>query len=535
MSITAAAPASIQTLFLSDALYVREFGHGRYMGPYAVASQLRNAGFTSLVIDYFQAKRDFLDYFETFLSSDTLIVGLSSTFLNPHRKSQNSKNAYDSMDVYYEGELHCEDGAALSNWLKDLKARINRLSPKAKLVLGGAKALRAFSNAEIYKEFDYICLGAGDNSMVELARKLQAGEPPDSRVYEGLNVLTGIQLKTDVAQCPDAGFDFRDGIQWHESLPIEVSRGCTFNCKFCHYEKKTSLRKPIEVLRAELLRNYEKFGTTVYHFTDDCFNDHPAKVEALCGLFLSLPFQIEWVSYARTDVAIKFPHTIDLMVRSGARALFWGIESLDEVTARKAGKGTPTEAVKKFLLDFVQRYGDRCLTAASFIIGLPGESKASIQRTLDFICQNKAMDVLAVSPLLIASYSERLDMKVIDYSDYSRNPSKYGFTKISFRPDYWEHSEMNSHEAHELSNRFYKEWKSAHKFYGLTSIWYYPHLRTLGYSHEEITKLVRAQSLPADFDRVSGERFQRFLDTYFDNLARKGSGLSATKANPQAV
>ena len=126
------------------------------MGTYAVASQLRIAVFTSLVIDYFQAKRDFLDYFETFLSPETLIVGLSSTFLNPHRKNRNSKNAYDTMDVYYEGELHCEDGPALSLWLKDLKARINRLAPKAKLVLGGAKALRAFSNAKIYEQFDYI-------------------------------------------------------------------------------------------------------------------------------------------------------------------------------------------------------------------------------------------------------------------------------------------------------------------------------------------------------------------------------------------
>lgn len=523
---------SINALFLSDALYVRQFGHGRYMGPYALSASLRENGFTSLVIDYFQAKTDFLNYLDHFLSPETLIVGLSSTFLNPHQKRQNAGHLYDSMDVYYEGELHREDGNALKTWLEALKRRMKLRAPKAKLILGGAKALRAFDNPAAYSEFDYICLGAGDNAVVHLAKCLREGAPPEARLYNGLNVLAGIQLKTDVAQCPDARFELADGIQRCESLPIEVSRGCAFNCKFCHYEKKTSLRKPIEVLRNELIRNFENFGTTVYHFTDDCFNDHPQKVESLCHLFLSLPFKIEWVSYARTDVAIKFPHTIELMVDAGARALFWGIESLDAETARRAGKGTPPEAVKKFLVDFVQRYGDRCLTAASFIVGLPGESKESLARTLDFICTNKAMDVLAVSPLLIASYSERLDMRVIDYSDYSRNPTKYGFKEIRFRPDYWEHAHMNSHEAHLLANEFYKAWKSAHKFYGLSSIWFYPHLRTLGFTHQEISNLVRAPKLTDDFDVVSSQRFQKFLDNYFENLVRH-NGL--TTPNRQVI
>ncbi len=515
---------SAQALFLSDAYYAREFGHGRYMGPYAVASQLRRAGFTSLVIDYFQSKREFLDYFECFLSQETLIVGISSTFLNPLRKKTDPEIAYDSMEVFYEGELHCENGSELLQWLKDLKARMRRRAPRAKLVLGGAKALRVFVKPEFYQEFDYICLAAGDHSIVQLAKELYAGETPESRLsegYDGLKFLSDIRLKTDVSNCPDACFDFQDGIQMHESLPIEVSRGCTFNCKFCRYEKKTSLRKTNEVLKQELIRNFEKFGTTVYHFTDDCFNDHPAKVESLCSLFLSLPFKIEWVSYARTDVAIKFPNTIDLMVRSGARALFWGIESLDGITARNAGKGTPTEAVKKFLVDFVDRYGDRCLTAASFIVGLPGESKASLQKTLDFISQKRAMDVLAVSPLVISRYNESLDMKVIDYSDYSRNPAKYGFTKISFQPDYWEHAQMNSLEASELSHQFHRQWKAAHQRYGLTSIWHYTHLRTLGYSHDEVSSLFRAATLPKDFDQTSGERFQAFLKIYFNNLLRE--------------
>lgn len=508
----------MDAVFLSDALYNRSFGHGRYIGPYAVSSKLRSGGLNSLVIDYFQSHPDLFGALARILNEDTLVVGISSTFLNPPANSVKISNSYDSMERYSQGELHTPDASSLVEWLKKLKATMRHYAPRAKLVLGGAKALRAFENPAAYGEIDYICLGAGEDAIFELIQALKSGREPDVASYRGLTVLKGAKLKTEVATCPDAHFSIADGVQPGESLPIEVSRGCAFNCKFCHYEKRASLRKPEDLLRDELIRNYERFGTTTYHFTDDCFNDHPDKVRSLYELFRKLPFEINWASYARVDVAVKFPETIRMMVDSGARALFWGIESLDEVTARRAGKGTPPEKVKAFLKDFVMNYGDRCLTAASFIVGLPGESKEALMRTRDFICENNVMDVLAISPLLLASYSERLDMKVIDYADYSRNPAKYGFTKISFDPPYWEHEHMNSNEAHQLANQIFLDWRSARKRGGLKGIWHYPHLRTLGYSHEEITNLIRTEHLAPEFDAESGQRFQNFLSHYYASL-----------------
>lgn len=519
----------MDAIFLSDALYNRQFGHGRYIGPYAVSANLRAHGYQSLVIDYFQSHPDLFGALSRLLTPETVVVGISSTFLNPRAKTATPNHSYDSMDVYYEGELHATDATALRLWLTELKKTMSKFAPKAKLVLGGAKALRAFDNPDTYAAFDYVCLGAGDDAILSLVQTLKHGGTPEVALHRGLHVLKGAKLKTDVDACPDARFSSLDAVQAHESLPIEVSRGCAFNCKFCHYEKRTSLRKSTDLLREEFLRNHERFGTTNYHFTDDCFNDHPDKVRSLCELFLSLPFEISWVSYARVDVAVKFPETIRLMVDSGARALFWGIESLDEITARRAGKGTPPDKVKKFLKDFVRDYGDRCLTAASFIVGLPGESRESLMRTRDFICDNDVMDALAISPLLIASYSERLDMKVIDYADYARNPAKYGFTKISFQPHYWEHEHMNSHEAHELTNQIFLDWRKARGRGGLSGIWHYPHLRTLGYSHEDIANLIRGNQLPQDFDAQSGRRFQEFLGRYFTNL--EAAALAVSKPN----
>jgi hypothetical protein len=513
----------MDAVFLSDSMYSRLFGHGRYIGPYAISAKLRANGLKSIVIDYFLSHPDIFGLLKSLLTKDTLVVGISSTFLSPRGCSELAKNPYDSVDIYNHGELHAKTGDELKRWLTELKSAVLQVAPRAKILLGGAKALRAFENQEAYSEIDYICLGAGEDSVLELIHKLKSGRNPEFTVHRGLKLLGGVKLKTEVEACPDAQFSAADSVQPGEALPIEVARGCAFNCKYCHFEKRTSLRKSLELLRTELLRNYERFGTTTYHFTDDCFNDHPEKVRSLCSLFRELPFEINWVSYARVDVAVKFPDTIKMMVDSGARALFWGIESLDDVAARKAGKGTPPDKVKVFLKDFVRDHGDSCLTAASFIIGLPGESKESLMRTRDFICENDVMDVLSINPLMVGQYTESLDMKVIDYADYSRNPAKYGFNKISFDPPYWEHEHMNSIEANELASQIYLDWRKARRRGSIRGIWNYTHLRTLGYTHTEIANLLRAEQIPVGFDIVSGHRFQSFLNAYFAGLGKDES------------
>src|SRR5690606_35918718 len=140
-----------------------------------------------------------------------------------------------------------------------------------------------------------------------------------------------------------------------------------------------------EILKTEFVRNYENFGTTVYHFCDDCFNDSRAKVESVCNVIGQLPFKIEWISYARVDLAIRAPETLEMMIESGVKGLYFGVESFNSVVAKNAGKGVPSEQVKQFLLDFKSKYKNQCLLQASFISGLPGETVESFNETGDWL------------------------------------------------------------------------------------------------------------------------------------------------------
>ena len=517
-----------EVVLLSDYVNNIGLGHSRYMGPYAVASSLQRAGIDVIVIDYFLLHPNIFEYIQNFIGPETVAIGISSTFLIPKQNSANVVAESDDQSKvrFFDGELFCHTGEQIDAWLAELSRTIHPKAPNCKIVLGGTKAIRAIVNPSAYQNIDYVCLGGGDEQFLGLVTKLKNGIPVEANELNGKQLLPKVQLKTQTAVgCPDSLMCRKFAIQFKESLPIEVSRGCLFNCKFCHYEKRTSIRKPIDVLEQELIRNYELFGTTIYHITDDCFNDQREKVESICNMFLRLPFKIEWVSYARTDVAIKFPHTSDLMVAAGARALYFGIESLNSEVARRAGKGTPTEKVKEFLLDFRAKHGDECLTQGSFIVGLPGEDRASILQTIDFLCRNEALDSVAVTALEIVPFAAEMDMKVIDYSDYSRNPEKYGFKKVSFGPNYWEHEHMASTEAYELAAYFVNTWKNAHSAGALRNIFNYPHLRTLGYTHNEITTGFRSPEMPPEFHHESARRFKEFLGRYFDGLVRENCNL----------
>jgi radical SAM superfamily enzyme YgiQ (UPF0313 family) len=493
-----------------------EYGSSRYIGPYVLSSQLNSAGIKTLVIDYFTEVENFFEYISHFISEETSVIGISSTFLFPKASTfANLENRSQGVDLYYTGELWFKEGDELLKWTKQLKQVIHKKSPHCKLILGGVKSQFAHWRPNYYKHFDHIFFGAADQSLLDFFKSIK-------EINNTERFLKQDSSLKNQGLCPVTIHNPDSAIQFKEALPVEISRGCLYDCKFCHYEKKSSQRKDLKMLKDELTRNYELFGTTVYHFCDDCFNDTRKKVEETCNAFLQLPFKLEWVAYARADVAVKFNETVDLMLESGARGLYWGIESFDHTAAKQAGKGTHPDLIKEFFLNYREKFKNNCLNEGSFIIGLPGETKHSLHSTLDWLIENDVFDFLTFGPLGIMPYSENFDNVVLDYADYSRNPAKYGFTKIEFgKKKYWEHSTMNSISAKEISSDFTRIWRSRKKSTSIfKTIWLYPHFRTLGYSHEAIFNFLNSDVNSVEIKDEIKLRFKNHRTTYHQHLKK---------------
>lgn len=515
-----------QIILLTDTVLFGEVGNGRYMGAYALASQLQDAGFRVLVIDYFTQHPDFFKFLEPYLSSDLLFVGLSTTFLVPFTTARKVRaNRSVGIDLYYNGELWLEDGSSLQGWFADLKRQIRRYNPNAKIIIGGAKSQFSIWRKHFYQDVDYVCLGPGDRALVSAATALLSGQSIATKKFRDVQILENSEDR-EKKSCPTVRWTDNFAVQPGEALPIEVARGCIFNCKFCHYDKKESYRKDLSKLKEEFLHNYEKYGTTTYHFCDDCFNDHPKKVESICSTLISLPFKVEWVAYARVDVAVKFPETMQMMIDAGATGLYFGIESFTHQVALRAGKGTPADKVKEFLLDFKKKYSDKCLLEGSFIVGLPGETHETQQQTTEWIFQNPVFDFFTIGQLGIMPYVDDFDKLVFDYAEYSRHPEKYGFKKIDYSNRYWEHETFTSTEASQLASQIKAQWNEKFGFQRIKTVWLYPHMRSLGYSSDEIFAMVRdrQQAELVSLNQIAA-RFERLKKNYWHSLNQRNQSL----------
>jgi radical SAM superfamily enzyme YgiQ (UPF0313 family) len=502
-------------VLLTDTVLWGDIGNGRYMGAYAIAAELRKRGHSCTIIDYFTRHPDFFSYLKNFINSETRVLGISSTFLAPLQSPKKREQRSEGLSAYYSGELWFEDPRELQKWLKDLKLVLSEWAPLAKIVIGGVKSQFAIWRPENFQEIDYVFLGSADHTFSNFVEALKKGIEPKWELRNGKKVVD-TTFDIEHKSCPVAFWTFQDAIQKKESLPLEVARGCIFNCKFCHYNKKASFKKNLNQLREELIRNYELWGVDTYSFCDDCFNDHPEKVENICRMFLDLPFKIEWVAYARVDVAVKFPHTLDLMIESGACGLYWGIESFNHEVARRAGKGTPPERVKELLIRMGKELKGRCLTEISLISGLPGETFESLQQTEDWLVNNPVADLVTIGSLGLAPYVQDFDQKSMDYADYSRNPEKYGFKRVEFKPHFWEHEQMNSTQAAEWARKIKAAYVQARPTGFAQTIWLYPHLKSLGFKKTEIFELYRSNTDQNYFEVKN--RFSQFLESYFDQL-----------------
>lgn len=530
-----------EIILLNDTVNNSVLGDSRYMGAYTLASQLESAGFKVTVIDYFTRHPDFFTFIDKFITPRTLFIGISSTFLAKSPSmiklsdpeygkilvdavlSKNGNNREDLHENYNNPGLWFKTPEELLLWTKKLKNLLHQKNPLGHIILGGAKTSLLVEQKAI-DEFDYIVIGTADRAIVELARHLKANTTPAFSKLGNKKILNNLQDSNN-KQCPETLYHSKFAIQKKESLPIEISRGCLYNCNFCHYEKKESYRKDLSVLKNEFIRNYENFGTTVYQFCDDCFNDSLKKVEETCNMIMGLPFKIEWISYARVDLAVSRPETLAAMIESGAKGLFFGIESLNDEAIKNSGKKVRSEKLKQFLLETYQQYSDRCLFEGSFIVGLPGETKESIEKTIQWLTENRALDFVSAARLYLQPYEARLDKVSVDYSEYSRSPDLYGIIKSEekINNQEWTQTNMNSTEASELTRVFLEKWSDSGKNTILRNIFDYPVLRSSGFSQQQIWDMARNEKNAASWGEQALARFQKFVWNYWKELEEKNA------------
>jgi radical SAM superfamily enzyme YgiQ (UPF0313 family) len=201
---------------------------------------------------------------------------------------------------------------------------------------------------------------------------------PDAPVIEDLDALPWVSkvYKRDL--------DFRRynvPFLLHPYISFYTSRGCPAQCTFClwpqtHSGHRWRLRSSDDIVN-ECRWTLENFpGLKEIFFDDDTFNYQKARTIELCSKLKHLKFTWSCTSRVTTDY-----DTLKAMKEAGCRLLIVGYESGDQQILKNIKKGATIDMARRFTANCkklgLEIHGD-------FIVGLPGESRETIRKSIDF-------------------------------------------------------------------------------------------------------------------------------------------------------
>jgi radical SAM superfamily enzyme YgiQ (UPF0313 family) len=253
---------------------------------------------------------------------------------------------------------------------------------------------------EQFPDVDYFVLNEAELTLAPFLRDLEQGLA--QRVYASTEF-------PDIHQTPVPLWQLAD-LRHYDTVSIQFSRGCPFNCDFCNVTALLGHRprtKTATQIIAELDNLYALGWRKSIFFVDDNFigNKKQIKSEVLPALIAwrrgkaGMPFQTE----ASINLADD-PELLRLMVTAGFDTVFVGIETPNEDSLTECSKNQNrgrdlVESVKR-----LQRAGLQ--VQGGFIVGFDNDSPSIFQQQIDFI--QKSGIVTAMVGLLQAPLGTRL-------------------------------------------------------------------------------------------------------------------------------
>lgn len=254
-------------------------------------------------------------------------------------------------------------------------------------VLGGPHAnslpKESFSDCS---GFDYLIAGEAENSMAELIIAHRNGESKDSIVglyrkdnTDFLKHDNHASFEEDLSALPFPAWDLFPRTTIY---PIMSERGCPYNCVFCSHNLTKRIRsRSVEHVMEEIRWLYRDFDAKHIYFEDETFGLNHDRTVELLNLLIDFN-QMAGIRFkAQTRVDHVSEKMIKLMRRAGFEYLELGVESGDPTVLSNSGKNISLEQVKKSVF-IAKQNGIKVWL--KFIIGLPGETKHSVRKTIDF-------------------------------------------------------------------------------------------------------------------------------------------------------
>jgi hopanoid biosynthesis associated radical SAM protein HpnJ len=171
------------------------------------------------------------------------------------------------------------------------------------------------------------------------------------------------------------------GYLLHPYLSLYTGRGCRSKCTFCLWPQTVGghryRTRSVEHVVAEIAHARRLFPQVKeYFFDDDTFTDDLPRAEAIARGLGRLG--VTWSCNAKADVPLA---TLKVLKDNGLRLLLVGYESGSQGILNNVKKGIRLDRAREFTRN-ARTLGIK--VHGTFIMGLPGETRETIQETVRF-------------------------------------------------------------------------------------------------------------------------------------------------------
>src|ERR1700712_5476180 len=234
-------------------------------------------------------------------------------------------------------------------------------------------------------EFDFTCLEVAEgrdwSSIDGISYRAADGTIVHNKDRAILEDMDQLPFVTDVYKRDLRIEDYFIGYLMHPYVSLYTGRGCKSHCTFCLWPQTVGghryrVRSPGHV--AEEIRQAKAMWPQVkeFFFDDDTFTDNLPRAEAIARELGKMG--VTWSCNAKANVPRD---TLKVLKDNGLRLLLVGYESGNQQILHNIKKGMRIEVARQFTKD-CHELGIKI--HGTFILGLPGETRETIQETITF-------------------------------------------------------------------------------------------------------------------------------------------------------
>ena len=262
------------------------------------------------------------------------------------------------------------------------------------VILCGADATDHYASY-LDKGADYVLIGEGEETLVELLGRLSAGQDPSQIVGLASTHTQFARRRPDISdldKLPFPAWDLVDvekyraiWLQRHGyfSMNMVTTRGCPFHCNWCakpiwgqRYHSRSS-----ENVAAEMKWLKERYHPDHIWFADDILGLKPGWLTRFADAIHAHGSLIPFKCLSRADLLTRSGE-VDALARAGAQTVWMGAESGSQKILDAMDKGTRVEQIHE-----AARLLKRAKIRVGFFLqfGYPGETREDIEKTIQLV------------------------------------------------------------------------------------------------------------------------------------------------------